>query len=394
MDRSPIFPTSAGSPSIAPLLEPFTVRGLTVGNRFIMAPMTRGGSPGGTPGANVVDYYRRRAEGGVGLIITEGSGIDHPASLSYNDYNGHDIPFLFGEPALAGWQRVTAAVHAAGGRIASQLWHQGVMRLAGTLPFPDHPSSRPSGIWGPAGGKATIAASAVEQLLPETEPLSESEIGDIIAGYARSAAFAEAAGFDAIALHGAHGYLIDSFLWGYTNRRTDRFGGDHAGRTRFAVEVIRAVRASLKGDLPIIFRFSQWKQQDFDATLAETPAELERVLVPLAEAGVDVFDASTRNFDVAAFPGSDRNLAGWARTVTGRPSITVGGVGLSTDIYTSRTEGSQAASLDPLIRRFEAGEFDLVGVGRALIAQPDWVRKVRDGESWKGFDGSMLMSLY
>jgi 2,4-dienoyl-CoA reductase-like NADH-dependent reductase (Old Yellow Enzyme family) len=380
--------------SVSPLFQPFFCRDLAIENRFVMAPMTRGGSPEGTPGTNVADYYRRRAEGGVGLIVTEGIGIDHPASLGYNDYNGADIPFLFGEPALAGWRQAVDAVHAADGKIAPQLWHQGVMRQEGTPPFPAHRSSRPSGIWGPADGKATIAPTAVERLLPETPALTDSEIADIIAAYARSAAFADEAGFDAIALHGAHGYLIDSFLWSYTNRRTDRFGGDHAGRTRFAVEVIRAVRAALTRDLPIIFRFSQWKQQDFDAILAETPEELERVLGPLADAGVDIFDASTRNFDVAAFAGSDRNLAGWARAITGKPSMTVGGVGLSKDIYASMTEGSQAASLDPLLRRFEAGEFDLVGVGRALIAQPDWVRKVRAGETWKGFDGSMLMSLY
>lgn len=385
---------SPNPPAAASLFQPFSVRSLTVENRFVMAPMTRGCSPEGTPGSNVTDYYCRRAEGGVGLIVTEGIGIDHPASLGYNDYNGADIPFLFGEPALAGWHRAVDAVHAAGGKIAPQLWHQGVMRQDGTPPFPTHPSSRPSGIWGPADGKATIAPSAVERLLPETRALSESEIGDIIAAYARSAASAEAAGFDAIALHGAHGYLIDTFLWGYTNRRTDRFGGDPAGRTRFAVEVIRAVRAALKGDLPIIFRFSQWKQQDFNAVLAESPAELESILIPLAEAGVDVFDASTRNFDVAAFDGSDLNLAGWAKRITARPSMTVGGVGLSKDIYASMTEGSQAASLDPLLRRFERGEFDLVGVGRALIAQPDWVHKVRAGETWRGFDGSMLASLY
>ena len=379
----------------APLFTPFSVGSLTVPNRFVMAPMTRGFSPGGVPRENKIDYYRRRAEGGTGLIITEGVGIDHPASLGYNAYNGMDIPFLFGAEAMAGWRAVTDAVHAAGGRIAPQLWHQGVMRSHYSPPFPDHPSSRPSGLWGPKGGKATIAPEMVEQLLPPSEPLTESEIADIIAGYARSAALAKGAGFDAIALHGAHGYLIDTFLWGETNCRTDRYGGDAAQRTRFAVEVVAAVRAAIGPDMPIIFRFSQWKQQDFDATLAETPADLERILVPIAEAGVDVLDASTRNFTTPAFPGSPLNLAGWAKKLTGKPSMTVGGVGLDKEIYDSFAAGGSApAPLLPLIDRFARAEFDLVGVGRALIADPAWVNKVRAGEARNRFEAAMIADLH
>lgn len=381
--------------AVAPLFTPFTVGSLTVPNRFVMAPMTRGFSPGGTPGQNKIDYYRRRAEGGTGLIITEGVGIDHPASLGYNDYNGVDIPYLFGADAMAGWRGVVDAVHAAGGRIAPQLWHQGVMRSHYSPPFADHPSSRPSGLWGPRGGKATVAPEAVELLMPPSAPMSESEIADVIAGFARSAALAKEAGFDAIALHGAHGYLIDTFLWGATNIRTDRYGGDAVQRARFAVEVVEAVRAAIGPDMPIIFRFSQWKQQDFDAQLAETPAELERILGPIADAGVDVLDASTRNFTTPAFEGSPLNLAGWAKKLTGKPSMTVGGVGLDKEIYDSFAAGGSApAALQPLVDRFAAGEFDLVGVGRAILADPAWVDKVKRGETRNRFDAAMIGELH
>lgn len=231
-------------------------------------------------------------------------------------------------------------------------------------------------------------------MLPPTDPLTDSEIADIIAAYARSAALAKAAGFDAIALHGAHGYLIDSFLWGQTNRRTDRYGGDAADRTRFAVEVVQAVRAAIGPDLPIMFRFSQWKQQDFAAQLAATPADLERILVPIADAGVDIFDASTRNFTHAAFAGSPLNLAGWAKKLTAKASATVGGVGLDKEIYDSFVDGSQAASLGPLLDRFATGEFDLVGVGRALIGDPQWVRKVERGEPRAAFSPAMLADIW
>ena len=267
------------------------------------------------------------------------------------------------------------------------------MRAHYTAPFADYPSSRPSGLWGPASGKATIAPAAVETLLPQSAPMTESDIADTIAGYARSAAAAKAVGFDAIALHGAHGYLIDTFLWGETNRRTDRYGGDVAGRTRFAVEVVEAVRAAVGPDMPIIFRFSQWKQQDFDAQLAATPQELEHILIPIAAAGVDVFDASTRNFTTSAFAGSALNLAGWARKITGKASMTVGGVGLDKEIYDSFVSGSEPASLQPLLDRFAQNEFDFVGVGRALIADPAWVDKVRRGAPRAAFSPAMLADL-
>ena len=373
------------------LFDPLAIRGLTLANRIVMSPMTRNQSPLGVPNDKVAAYYSRRAQGGVGLIITEGVGIDHPASVGYTNYNGVDIPFLVGEEHLAAWTQVVDAVHAQGGKIAPQLWHQGPMRLDGSEPFPAHRSSRPSGIWGPGGGRSTIPQPSVDLLIKETWALSDSEIADIVAGYARSAALAKRAGFDAIAVHGAHGYLIDSFFWPETNKRTDRYGGDIAGRTRFAVEVLTAIRNAIGPDMPIIFRFSQWKQQDFEATIAQNPAELEALLVPLAEAGVDVFDASTRDFRQAAFEGSSLNLAGWAKKLTGKLAMTVGGIGLDKDIYNSYAQGvSVSASLVPVIERFDRGEFDLVGIGRGLIADPDWVRKTRTGEPRNAFDVSML----
>ena len=108
------------------LFAPFKLGPLQLDNRIVMAPMTRNKSPGNIPGAEVVEYYRRRAAGGVGLIITEGTCIDHIAASGYPD-----VPYFHGEERLAGWAQVAAAVHAEGGRIAPQLWHCGGMRRAG-----------------------------------------------------------------------------------------------------------------------------------------------------------------------------------------------------------------------------------------------------------------------
>jgi 2,4-dienoyl-CoA reductase-like NADH-dependent reductase (Old Yellow Enzyme family) len=124
------------------LFTPFTLKGLTLPNRIVMAPMTRGMAEGGIPGAANAEYYRRRAEGGVGLILTEGTVVNRPASR-----NMPGIPFFHGEAALDGWAGVAHAVHAAGGRIAPQLWHTGSVRVPQGLGSwePDAPAESPSG---------------------------------------------------------------------------------------------------------------------------------------------------------------------------------------------------------------------------------------------------------
>jgi 2,4-dienoyl-CoA reductase-like NADH-dependent reductase (Old Yellow Enzyme family) len=381
---------------VAPLFEPIAIRGLALANRIVMAPMTRNFSPGGVPGEDVAAYYRRRAEGGTGLLITEGVGIDHPAALGDAGLGESKLPHLHGEPALAGWRRVVDAVHAAGGRIVPQLWHQGVMREPGTGPHPEAASLRPSGLWGPAGRMTSIDPAYAERVQAPTRPMSEGEIQDVIDAYARSARHAREAGFDGIAIHGAHGYLIDTFLWDETNRRIDAWGGDRRARARFAAEVVRAIRREAGESLPIFFRFSQWKQQDFKARLAATPQELEELLGPIADAGVDVFDGSARYFDRAEFEGSPLNLSGWARKLTGKLAMAIGGIGLDRGFYDSKRDGRAGGSdnVALLMKRFERGEFDLVAVGRALLNEPRWTEKLRHGHALPAFDEQRMKELY
>lgn len=381
--------------SPAPLFEPLAIRAVRLKNRIVMSPMTRGHSPGGVPGDDVAAYYRRRAQGETGLIITEGVGIDHPSALGEGGLGEDAIPVLNGDAPLAGWRKVVAEVHAAGGLIFPQLWHMGVMKEPGTGRFPDAPPMRPSGIWGPLGRMTALDAAYIARVATPTRPMTEKEIAETIAAYARSAANAKAVGFDGIAIHGAHGYLIDTFLWSETNRRTDRWGGNRRERARFAVEVVEAIRAAIGEAMPISFRFSQWKQQDFKARLAETPQELEELLVPIAAAGVDIFEASTRYFGRAEFPGAELNLAGWAKRLTGKIAMTVGGVGINVGYYDTM-KGKQAdavTNLDPLLERYNRGEFDLIGVGRSLLNDATWARKVREGEGFLQFDAASLKVL-
>ena len=362
------------------LFRPFQLKSLSLPNRIVMAPMTRSFSPGGVPGDNVAEYYRRRAAGGVGLIVTEGTGVDRAASL--NDPN---VPEFHGA-ALDGWAKVPPAVHGAGGLIAPQLWHVGALPNRQSAPKAVTAES-PSGVYMP--GKSNGAT------------MSDADVADAIASFARAAADAQRLGFDAVELHGAHGYLIDSFFWEGTNQRGDGFGGPTiAERGRFAAEILKAVRAAVGPDFPVIIRLSQWKQQDFAYRIATSPDAMEQWLRPLADAGADVFHCSQRRFWEPEFPEIDGeaglNFAGWAKKLLGLPTITVGSVGLSGDFIAGfGGEASQPASLDNLIERLDRDEFDLVAVGRALIVDPDWALKVRDGRSseLRDFDRAALGEL-
>jgi 2,4-dienoyl-CoA reductase-like NADH-dependent reductase (Old Yellow Enzyme family) len=366
---------------VAPLFRPFRIRGLTLKYRIVMAPMTRARSPGAFPNDDNVGYYARRAAGEVGLILSEGT-LTRRRGAS-NDAN---IPLFWGERPLAGWKRVIDAVHAAGGKMGPQLWHQGMSRKPGTGHFPDAPSDGPSGI--------TLQGEKVAD-----EP-SEAEVLDMAQAYADAAGDAKRLGFDCVELHGAHGYLIDEFFWERTNRRTDRFGGSVEKRAEFAAEAIRRCRLAV-GELPIIIRISQWKSADYAAKVGRTPHELERWVKVLADAGVDAIHCSQRRILEPEFPDIDGpnglNLAGWVKKLSGLPTISVGSVGLSSEfIGAFRGEGSSVGKLDEITARLDRGEFDLVAIGRAVLQDPEWVLKIKGGRhhELRDYDAKSLQTYF
>ncbi|WP_405871637.1 MULTISPECIES: NADH:flavin oxidoreductase [unclassified Streptomyces] len=360
------------------LSRPTSINGLTVPNRIVMAPMTRMFSPGGIPGEDVASYYSRRAAAGVGLIVTEGTYVGHDSAG-----NSDRVPRFHGEEQLAGWAKVAEDVHAAGGTIVPQLWHIGMVREQGQAPYADAPAVGPSG----------LVSSGAE---PTGKAMTQADVDDVVNAFAEAAAAAERIGFDGVEIHGAHGYLLDQFLWAGTNRRTDAYGGDAVARANFSAEIVAAVRESVSADFPILFRYSQWKQQEYTARLAETPEELEAILSPLAAAGVDAFHASTRRYWLPEFEGSDLNLAGWTKKLTGKPVITVGSVGLDGDFLKGfQGEGAPVKGIDNLLDRLEAEEFDMVAVGRALLQDPEWAAKVLADRysELKPYDAAALQSL-
>ncbi|QEC51150.1 N-ethylmaleimide reductase [Anseongella ginsenosidimutans] len=209
----------------SPLFSPLAIQGLELKNRIVMAPMTRSRAPGAVPNDLMASYYAQRAT--AGLIIAEGTAPS-PSGLGYSR-----IPGIFNESQVAGWKKVTGAVHARGGRIFLQLMHTG--RVA-------HPDNLPE-------GTAVIAPSPIQaegemwtdtngmQALPVPREMSPEDIQQTINEYVKAAENAVEAGFDGVEIHAANGYLPGQFLNPHSNKRTDAYGGDIAGRSRFILEL-------------------------------------------------------------------------------------------------------------------------------------------------------------
>jgi len=209
------------------LFEPIKIGALELPNRVIMAPLTRcRAEPGRVPGDLMVEYYSQRAS--AGLIITEATSVD-PMGVGYPD-----TPGIWSDEQVAGWQRVTRAVHKAGGRIVLQLWHVGRISdpryLDGELPV------APSAI--AAQGHVSLLRPKRDYVTPRA--LETAEIPGIVAAYRRGAENAKRAGFDGVEVHGANGYLLDQFLQSETNQRSDAYGGSIENRARLLLEVTDA----------------------------------------------------------------------------------------------------------------------------------------------------------
>ncbi len=349
--------------AVAPLFRGFSSGPLKSRNRVAMAPMTRERASKGVPTEAMAAYYERRAAGGVGLVITEGSAPDAVGAF------GGSVPRFYGEDVRAGWRQVVNRVHGCGAAILAQLWHVGAFEPS-LIGMTDSLRSlvriSPSGMAGPGR--------------PYGRAMTPRDIDLTIDAFAAAAVAAQQASFDGIELHAAHGYLIDQFLWGSTNIRTDIYGRD---RARFAADLVREVRRRVGPDFAIGFRFSQWKQLDYDARIAVTPDELSALLMPLAAAGVDLFHCSTRRYWEPAFAGDSRTLSAWTKQITGKPVMAVGSVTLSNEFKSKM--GKIRADVVPqeVIRVAEAldrGDFDLIALGRALLANPDWAHKVETGQ--------------
>ena len=340
------------------LFEPYVLKNLKLRNRIVMAPMTRNMSPGGIPTQEVANYYGRRAKGEVGLIMTEGIELSHKASSAYPN-----VPRLDSQEAREGWKRVIDTVKKENGSMIAQLWHCGAMRKKGMDPNPEVTGFTPSGLSSPGKRKA--------------HKMSLEEISQAIEAYTQDAIWCEEIGFDGVEIHGAHGYLVDNFFWEGINEREDAYGGSIVKRTKFATDITKSIISNVKEDFIVGLRFSQWKQQNFDAKLVYSSTELKEFLDPIVNSGIDFLHSSMRRFWEPEFNESEDNLATWTKRISNIPTISVGSVGLDSD-FIDMTAPANPASIEKAISDINKEKYDMVAVGRALLADPEGVVKMRD----------------
>jgi 2,4-dienoyl-CoA reductase-like NADH-dependent reductase (Old Yellow Enzyme family)/thioredoxin reductase len=328
------------------LFEPASIGVLTLKNRIVMPAMaTLFGERGGRTSSGLVAYYARRARGGAGLVIVENTAV-HPQGVNYPG-----TLEIHGEEFEEGLVGLASAIKAGGAAAAIQLFHPGRQvhpKYAGNYPVAPSPIPCP------------VMGGNPKELEPE-------EIRDLVRRFAQGAARAKKAGFDAVEIHGAHGYLVGQFLSPASNRREDRYGGDTERRARFAVEIVETIRGEVGDTFPVIFRISADEKVDGGLTLDET-----RSLLPhLERAGVSAFHVSAgcyASMEWVVQPylqsrGCLAPLAARVRAATGLPLVTVGRIN------------------DPAVAEsiLAGGAADLVAMGRALIADPDLPAKAREG---------------
>ena len=352
------------------LFAPLTIRNLRLRNRFVMPGMQRGFMHDGAPTPKMVEYMRRCAAGGVGLIISESTSPDHPSAYWQPAMGRMEAA------TLGAWQQVVEAVHAGGAGFLLQLWHPGSMRkVADGHPLASYPALSPSGLI--QGGRSNGRA------------MTRADLEELKNAYVQAALRGRSLGFDGVEVHSAHGYLLDQFLWAETNRREDEYGGRSlAERARYSAEIAAAIRKAVGEDFVISYRFSQFKEVDYGACIAASPQDLRGMLALLRSAGVDMFNVSSRRCRKQEWPESEHaeyTIAEWVRSMTDAPVMTCGSVGLNVEMFANLFDDEEPSrlcieeDLDFLAARVTRGTLDLVGVGRMHIANNDFVNKVRAG---------------
>ncbi|GCD41094.1 NADH:flavin oxidoreductase/NADH oxidase [Streptomyces paromomycinus] len=344
------------------LFEPLTLRSLTIPNRIWMAPMCMysaapDGPEQGVPNDWHFQHLASRAAGGTGLILTEATAVSPEGRISPYDLG------LWNDRQTGAFRRITDFLKAHGSVPGIQIAHAGrkastertwVDRGAAIAPGEGHG-------WRPVGPSPL----AFDEASTEPAELSAEEIQEIVGQFAATARRALEAGFEVAEIHGAHGYLINEFLSPYTNRRTDEYGGSYENRTRFALEVVDAVRAVWPEELPVFFRISatDWLSENADDEREGWTAEdTVRFAADLKAHGVDLLDTSTGGnapgAKIVAGPDYQVPFAERVKKETGLP---VGAVGLI-------TEAQQAEKI------VVDGRADAVLIGRELLRDPYFAR--------------------
>lgn len=345
------------------LFTPFDLAALPLPNRIAMAPMTRAraAQPGNVPTALMADYYAQRAS--AGLIVTEATQIS-PQGQGYSY-----TPGIHSGEQVAGWRKVTEAVHAKGGKIFLQLWHVG--RMSHESFHPDGKPVAPSALSPDATVWVVDPATGTGAMVPCPVPraLVTEEIAGIVADYGRAARNARDAGFDGVEIHAANGYLIDEFLRSSANYRTDQYGGSVENRIRFAVEVFEAVAAEIGADHTGI-RISPFITQR-GMNDPEAPATILTLIRELGRRGLAYVHIAEADWDDA--PLTPEEFRHDLRAAFSGAVIVAG-----------KYDPTRAEAI------LSNGYADIVAFGRPFIANPDLPLRYAEGLTLAAFDGATL----
>ena len=348
------------------LFSPIRIDSLALANRATAAPMTRTSAhPDGRPTDQMVEYYRRYARGGFGLVITEGTYTDTVHAQGY-----YQQPGIATDAQAAAWQPVVDAVHEAGAAIVVQLMHAGAQGqhkdTATVAPSAVRPYGETNPIYHGDGEKYRVP-----------EALTEAGIIEAIDGFVASAKRAQQAGFDGVEIHGANGYLLDEFITDYTNRRDDEYGGDIGNRVRMIRRVVQSVRDAVGRDFTVGVRVSQTKINDTEHRW-NGPEDAAVIFRALAEAGAGYIHVTGAGAVDPAFADDGPSLAELAAEYGGATAIIANGT-----LHDADKAEAQLAT----------GGASLIAVGRGALANADWPQRMANERAQNDFDLDMLQPL-
>lgn len=331
------------------LFSPFQLKTYTLKNRIGVAPMTRMSSlTDSVPRQDVLEFLVRRAENNAAIVYTEAIVTDYESAQGYPGQAR-----LTTQRQIDAWRPVVRGIQQHGSIAVMQMFHCG--RMAWPEVNPAGRSIAPSPLTpqqdNPLTGKP----------YPVPDEMSPFDIEHAINGFVETARGAVAAGFDAIEIHGAHGYLISQFLSSYANQRTDDYGGSVENRYRFAHEVIRAVRDVVPDERLLFFRISNWGVADMEVSLFESKEEYQQLIRLLSREPIDALSVSTYDFSQKAF-GTQQNMAQLTREATDLPIMICG------RIY-DRSTADKALE-----------DADFILSAKSLLLNPNWVADLQDGK--------------
>lgn len=347
------------------LFETVTLGTTILNNRVGVAPMTRtSATEEGLVTNQMISYYTSFAQGGFGLIITEGTYIDDRYSQTY-----FKQPGIVYDKQAQEWKKIVDSVHQAGAKIFMQIQHSGPLSQGNRFV---EETIAPSVVQ-PKGEQLEFYGGKGPFSIPKEA--TKEEITDVINGFVNAAKRAQSVGFDGVEIHGANGYLLDAFLTDYTNQRTDEYGGTTENRVRLLVEVSKAVREAVGPDFTVGIRISQGKVNDYTHKWVGKEQDAATIFGQLGQAGLDYIHVTEHKAWQPAFDTSDLPLAAFAKKYGKIPVIANG-----------HLENPSKAS-----EMITHGEADVITLGKGALANHDWVNKVQDKETLQEFDQERIL---